>query len=510
MSCEDNRENCHGTNCHGHESSATVCLHRNLDENAPSPVPSLSTLDASCKPSSNIPLVWCFQSQLLRPQSAQPTTSEQICGKSCDAHKNSSPHPHETDGDASSPRSENSTTCASSTLCSLISDLEDDSIITEVSSVSMHPSDWSLSSQLTAKSDQSNQAPEKFKASILESTMNLMKYRLNYPLLLAKSRHLTSTQTLLHCAQSLGSFAEEVLRKRADREPPNAVARPSALDAALWHIKHQWKCRYYTLLDAVDLLYKDYQLLHHVSADQNQRSHHVAFPQRLLSGYSVDSLAVENDKSIQIGVLAGADPVTHLANRIAEHTAACPQVHAWPHRFNASVCFILDVIAQCRLLRVQLDKMTEFRDRAFRLTTQAREQRDRLRRYMVEQRTGIAEVAKSLTEVRERITHMQRGPPVEIRHIQSLSQEEQNVVRTQEKIANQRSQLSVLETILREEEAKRRYMHNRLQEITGNIRVLCRLRPHSPSRRHPIDYLKVTSDDKLLLCPNEIPEILLG
>ncbi|KAL5104886.1 Kinesin-like protein klpA [Taenia crassiceps] len=287
------------------------------------------------------------------------------------------------------------------------------------------------------------------------------------------------------------------------------LGRPSALDAALWHVKHQWKCRYYTLLDAVDLLYKDYQLLHRICADHNQRSHHIAFLQRLLSTYSVDNLAVGNDKSIQIGVLAGTDPVTHLANRIAEHTATCPQAHAWPHRFNASVCFILDVIAQCRLLRVQLDKMIEFRDRAFRLTTQAREQRNRLRRCMAEQRTTIAQVAKSLTEVRERITHIQRGPPVEVRCMQSLSQEEQNVVQIQQNVANQRSHLSVLETILREEEAKRRKMHNRLQEITGNIRVFCRVRPHSPSRKHPIDYLKVTADDKLLLRPNDIPEVLL-
>lgn len=509
MACRDNHGRCHDTNGHGHEYSATVGLLHSLDEKAPFTVPSSSTFGASCKSSSNTPLVWCFQSQLLRPQSAQPTRSEQICDKPRKAYKNSPPQPDEADGTADSPQSDKTTICNSSILCSLISDLEEDSIVTEVSSVSMRPSDWSSSSQPTTKLGQSHQPPENFKATILQSTLNLMKYRLNYPLLLAKSRHLTGNQALSNCEQSLGSFAEDVLRKRADRQPPNAVAKPSALDAALWYIKHQWKCRYYTLLDAVDLLYKDYQLLHHVSADQNQRSHHVTFPQRLLSSYSVDNIAVGNDRSTQIGVLAGADPVTHLANRIAEHTV-CPQAHVWPHRFNASVCFILDVIAQCRLLRVQSDKMTAFRDRAFRLTTEAREQRDRLRKYMAEQRTAIAEVAKALTEVRERITRMQRGPPVEIRRKQSLSQEELNVMEIQEQIAHQRSQLSVLETILREEEAKRRYMHNRLQEITGNIRVLCRVRPHSPSRKHPIDYLKVTSNDKLLLCPNDIPEVLLG
>ena len=507
MSCRGNHKNCHGSNGHGCEGASTLCVAQTFDEKTLSGVPSPSTFSGSSnKVFSNTPLAWDFHSEQLPTQSAQPSQTIKNSGELESTYK--ADYGECSEGSAEETKQEKSNIFPQ-TPYSFVSDVDDDSILTGASSVSLRPTDLSSPFQQTAKSDQSDQQEsDKFKASLLESTLYLMKYCLNYPSLLTKFRSIVGTKSLVNCQPSLGPFAEGVLRKRAEREPPRRLPKPSPAESALWHINHQWKCRYNTLLDAIDLLYKDYQLLHHVCGNENKRNLHISFPERLLSSYS-DSLTLGHDANIRNRLLAGADPVSYLANRLAEHSV-CNVSHSWPHRFQASVCFILDVIAQCRLLRLEYEKMYRFRERIFRLTTQVREQKERLKQYMAEQKKAIADISSALIELQDRIAHMQRGPPVEIKRRESAQKEEISRAEIEAKIASQQSQLSILQIVLREEEAKRRHMHNRLQEITGNIRVLCRVRPHSPSRSEPITYLKVTSDDKLLLCPNNIPECMLG
>lgn len=368
-----------------------------------------------------------------------------------------------------------------------------------------------------------------YKSPILESTTNLMKYRLNYPSLLSRARKLIRTKDVNACRQSLGAFAEEILRKRADRGPPKSTGKPADIDNALWHINHQWKCRYYALLDAIDLLYKDYQLLHHVSGNSNH-SLTTAVPDRLLSGYC-DNLLFGGDKSLHVGVLAGADPVTYLASRISEHVS-CNETDRkkqslWPHRFTASVAFILDVIAQCRLARVELDRRAAFHERILNVTQQAKQQRERLKKHIAEQREVLSKLSECVlvmrqkTEVLEKATQEPRlllrvsspmasapkrktkGAALSLKHTSDRNEG----IRL--KVVTKQAELETLERVLREEEHKRRQMHNRLQEITGNIRVYCRVRPKSPKCRF-MSYLKVASDDKLLFCPEAIPERFLG
>uniref|UniRef100_A0A5K3F1Y9 Pecanex-like protein n=1 Tax=Mesocestoides corti TaxID=53468 RepID=A0A5K3F1Y9_MESCO len=123
-------------------------------------------------------------------------------------------------------------------------------------------------------------AGSRSKSHIPEPTTDLTKYRLNYPSLLATVRRLVSGKAAPNATQTLGPFAEEILRQRVDTSPPNTWPMFDVVDNGITQIRRQWKCRYYALLDAVDLLYKDYQLLYRVS--ENQR--------RVLTSSMVDRL----------------------------------------------------------------------------------------------------------------------------------------------------------------------------------------------------------------------------
>ena len=63
---------------------------------------------------------------------------------------------------------------------------------------------------------------------------------------------------------------------------------------------------------------------------------------------------------------------------------------------------------------------------------------------------------------------------------------------------------------LREEETTRRELHNAVQELKGNIRVFCRVRPSLPRETNvPLIKMEFASDTNLVLCQtndNEVKE----
>ncbi|VDL90600.1 unnamed protein product [Schistocephalus solidus] len=406
---------------------------------------------------------------------------------------------------------------------------------------------------------------------VLDSTASLMKYRVKYPFLLANLRRaLLCDRVAGDAANILDSFAEEVLDKRRLKSVAPVplvfpVQSPTGVDPfedliteGLRFRKHQWKCHYYALIDAVDLLYKDYQLLSHINRD-GSRTLATCSPFHVISCYS-DPFAFQQTQNDESRVMAGIDPVNYLVHLLSKHLPCMEarthvrqdsvrplspgkgqrrrhQSASWAvlpaHRFFASVAFIQDVIAQCRLIHLELEKQLAFQTRAMHIIRQAKEQKVQLEACMVEQKQKIFKLADTIKASRQELEEMvaksvaskrqqkqqaetttatarldSSGNDAEPHTLAGKRKRLEDLRRT---LVGKTVRLAALERVLREEETRRRRLHNRLQEINGNIRVFCRVRPsanesHSGVAGGVASYIRVASDDKLLICPDALPD----
>ena len=70
---------------------------------------------------------------------------------------------------------------------------------------------------------------------------------------------------------------------------------------------------------------------------------------------------------------------------------------------------------------------------------------------------------------------------------------------TVERLSQQAMSMRQMESKLREQEAMRRALHNQIQELKGNIRVFCRVRPSSEDEARAIE---CSADTKLSITHN--------
>ncbi|CAL8076204.1 unnamed protein product [Calicophoron daubneyi] len=420
-------------------------------------------------------------------------------------------------------------------------------------------------------------------------TMSVFKYRIHYPDLTKWTRYFMSHYRTWRTSgivpsiddpepvsKSAIGFIQEALKKRIQKlketfvdengkiglkEPPVKTLDSVNGDSQ----KNQlWKRRYYTLLNAVDFVYKDYQLLHYVSKEGLFEfvSNPPATPKmpqpniRDMSKPTWPSSRLQND--VQTLTSIGADPAGHLSTRITQlliHMAdqrynGYSSIEQWPCSFRMSVAFLSDVIAQSRILRNDLDRRLAVHDRLIYVLGQAREQRAKLKLHMLKQRDLISALSANLEAARQRLLTISpvqdlpssindglantiASPFVDFETAESdktdfihrlrnicygepnlvLSGVDGDIIEYKQKIADIQYRISGLDRALKEEESRRRRLHNSIQELTGNIRVYCRLRPDSSRclNEHgdpQKPYLRVSSDDRLLFCPDTLRERL--
>nr|CAH8869272.1 unnamed protein product [Trichobilharzia regenti] len=453
---------------------------------------------------------------------------------------------------------------------------------------------------------------------------SLFKYRINYPFLVQW------VQTLLHiylkwrtgekipdnsaiqnARQSVNHFLELVIKKKIykskrnykrlvevngdkynttdnlhDAEAvPNENLRCSILNLILdGEIENPeifenqlWKRRYYNLLNAVDFVYKDYQLLHYVcreglfdyvscnpntSSDSNYKWH---------DGGNVD----KNTEKMANHALTGSDPIGYLAYKITQllllekkskSTGGQNNLNQWPCCLSISVAFLSDIIAQSRILRNDLEHRLAIHDRLVYVLGQARDQRTKLRLHMHKQNEIITELTHKLNLNQQKINQLSAPitgsvdipssvrkdnfssaitspfidteyPPNELMTSDSpkslytfnkkdgqQDNDRQKLLELEQKVIELQHQIASFERVLKEEEAYRKRIHNYIQELVGNIRVFCRLRPGNNNTKFKNttsgyenvkssfsvqkNYLSVNSNDKLLFCTETIRDYI--
>ncbi|KAA0187599.1 Kinesin protein [Fasciolopsis buskii] len=412
-------------------------------------------------------------------------------------------------------------------------------------------------------------------------TISVFKYRIHYPHLMRWSYKFIRSYAkwqkegimpviVNHSSQPESSnFINEVLKKRAQKDkqvitnnesltkfcgfkPVSLSATATSLNYVL---KNQlWKRRYYSLLNAVDFVYKDYQLLHYVSKEG--LFSFVSTPPVLPSNTTrstrkyVSNVWPTHVKDIQNLATVGADPAGYLSERITQVLVMrcgpeCYPIKSpstWPCLFQISVAFLSDVMAQSRILRCDLDRRLAVYDRLIYVLSQAREQRAKLKVHMSRQRELLDSLSCNLcaaqnkivgpspltdrpASVRDGLVSGIISPFVDCDNVESelerkdcinegkrqpecLDWEKSEYIQRRTEIY---SEIANLERVLREEEVRRKRLHNRIQELTGNIRVFCRLRPDDNPPSGVVSeedernrYLRVSSSDKLLFCSDTL------
>lgn len=231
-----------------------------------------------------------------------------------------------------------------------------------------------------------------------------------------------------------------------------------------------WKKHYCTLLDAFDIVYKDCQLLN----------------------------KLRNNKS-ELEVLSkctGKGLLQEFQTVFAKFLNQCDirkVIQSSKSGFDVSTSFVIDLIAQCRIFRGELERLTATKDRLFYILKTAKDQRSKLKSY----------VSNLRNDLRCLLTKMKLVQTNESTEISSTSiRVDKNIRGTLTLVEKQDFQKKIedLERILKEEELRRKKLHNRLQELIGNIRVYCRIRPQ------PRTFLKITSEDKLIIIGDCLPE----
>ena len=84
------------------------------------------------------------------------------------------------------------------------------------------------------------------------------------------------------------------------------------------------------------------------------------------------------------------------------------------------------------------------------------------------------------------------------------------ILELQNSVESHQKTIENIERKLREEETTRRKLHNAVQELKGNIRVFCRVRPSLPSEANvPLTKMEFENDTNVMLCQtngNEVKE----
>ncbi|TPP66355.1 Kinesin protein [Fasciola gigantica] len=310
----------------------------------------------------------------------------------------------------------------------------------------------------------------------------------------------------------LDEFAFKVAKKK-DAYETSLTAQATSEGQQAFMAK-RWKMRYHNLLDLAQIFEKR---LEQIDSGNIKPVHNG--DQDLGSDFFDEAVALPWDLKMNFDEA--------LQNAVDDITCDSKQEtgrQASTYEFNdftipISSVFIQDLLANHNRCVEQINNQNEIKCRLFHVLKKTKEQRNQLKKYVMEQENEIQFMERKIEEVEEAIRQREKTQttndeikvdkkksPAESDSQNSnpenipleISQEHEEMEKLQAEVKMLEYRKRELEGMLAEEEQQRRRLSKRLQDLVGTIHVSCRIRPH------PDNYLQVVSDDKLLF-PKSLP-----
>lgn len=284
----------------------------------------------------------------------------------------------------------------------------------------------------------------------------------------------TTQQQLKTINHYLDDFALKVAAKKKRSE--KKLLHESLGQDIDTFIGKKWKRRYFSVLEAIDLLFSDFQMIGNY-LNGNSEIDESIFSQEEIQ-YRLDEIAGD-----------GLDGVKFkLENDVT---------------ITLSSVFVSDLLSQLQVYRNELISMYHKKERLLQMLAHSKRQKTELRHFVSRLRNELAYASKKVRLSQDAMAGQLAINSANFavdfgRKSPQLSPDQQGQRKSE--IIRFEDRICELEKMLREEEYKRKKLHNRLQEILGNIRVYCRIRPNLKS------CLKVESNDKIIVCANDLPE----
>ncbi|VDP66722.1 unnamed protein product [Echinostoma caproni] len=310
----------------------------------------------------------------------------------------------------------------------------------------------------------------------------------------------------------LDEFAFKVASKKEAYETSLTAQATSEGQQAF--MAKRWKMRYHNLLDLAQMFEKKLEQIRQnktkSSSVEEPEVNAEFFDEALTLPWNSDA---EFEQTLQ-------DAVDDLACDQERETGR----RATTYEFNdftipISSVFIQDLLANHNRCVEQINNQNEIKCRLFHVLKKTKEQRNQLKKYVMEQESEIQFMERRIEEVEEAVQRRDNAcardssrksrskksdaesgsranTPEVIPRETSQEREEMEKLKAEVKLLEYRKR--ELEGMLAEEEQQRRRLSKRLQDLVGTIHVSCRIRPH------PDNYLQVISDDKLLF-PKSLP-----
>lgn len=192
-------------------------------------------------------------------------------------------------------------------------------------------------------------------------------------------------------------------------------------------------------------------------------------------------------------------------NIIVEHRISrtvSTEFDKWDILVTVSEPFLNDLITNFTNYKNELNQQILVKERLFYVLKRAKDQRARLKIYVNNLRDEIRYAEKKLRETAEIMnTKILSGSTDDVSSMieDSNNMDLNNGINERTYFENR---IYELEKIIKEEETRRKHLHNKFQELLGNIRVYCRIRPSDSC------CLKVSHDDKLIVPIENLSEKL--
>lgn len=237
-------------------------------------------------------------------------------------------------------------------------------------------------------------------------------------------------------------------------------------------IGKKWKRRYFSILEAIDLLFSDFQMIsNYLNGD----------------GDGDESVFSQEEIQYRLHEIAG-DGLDGIKFKLENDVT-----------ITLSSVFVSDLLSQLQVYRNELISMYHKKERLLQMLAHSKRQKTELRHFVSRLRNELSYASKKVRMSQDAMAGQLALSGVTIPTEASQSSPDQQDQKKSE-IIRFEDRICELEKMLREEEYKRKKLHNRLQELLGNIRVYCRIRPN------PKSCLKVESNDKIVVCANDLPE----
>ncbi|KAF8570824.1 hypothetical protein P879_00288 [Paragonimus westermani] len=351
----------------------------------------------------------------------------------------------------------------------------------------------------------------------------------NHKLLEAIQQKVRVTGEPKRLDELLDEFAFKVASKKDAYEKSLTVQATTKGQQA--HMAKRWKMRYLNLLGIASLFESKFR---QIVSDEDKRD-----DQNLLAPPSNKNEHQKGEESFFDEVLSipwdsHANLETELQNAIEDTDCKVDQGKRLTSSYEfddltifISIVFIQDLLASHNLHAEEIKRQNEIKTRLFRVLKKTKEQRNQLKKYVIDQEREIQSLEKNIQDTEALMFLSKQGhTPIDPRHgchsthhegaDKILSPSSTPILQVREasqepclaecrELDNLKKEVKLLEFrkielegMLREEEQQRRILSKRLQDLVGTVHVSCRIKPH------PNNYLQIVSDDKLLL-PKTLP-----